>query len=119
MHDSDLSDIVFDISTDQDSRQKEPIKAVLKQNLLPLVRESFSNFDQDLMNDHKGDIQVSTDAGKSKEAKYKPAPPAPALASKKQDNGVVGATTSIEQSIELFSHPQNVRFCLIYRFTTL
>jgi activator of HSP90 ATPase len=57
MHDSELDDIVFDVTTSAETKEKEKIKDVLKKNLLPLIRESFSTFNDDLMKENKGDIQ--------------------------------------------------------------
>ncbi|KAL3896313.1 MAG: hypothetical protein SGCHY_004152, partial [Lobulomycetales sp.] len=102
MHDSELSDIVFDVSMNQETRAKEPIKATLRQHLLPLIREAFSSFANDLMEENRGDVQIGTQQAAS--SKYKPAPPAPTVSGGKKDDaalGVVGALTTIEQSVEL------------------
>jgi hypothetical protein len=84
----------------------------MKKNLLPLIRESFSSFNKDLMEENKGDskfdifsfslvghgAETSTTASTKK---YSPAPPAPALAVKKTEAGVIGALSNIETETEL------------------
>lgn len=57
MHDSELDDIVFDVTMNAESKEKEKIKDVLKKNLLPLVREGFTKYNADLMGDNRSDIQ--------------------------------------------------------------
>jgi len=109
MHDTELDEIVFDVTTDSDSKAKEPIKKVLKTNLLPLIREKFAAFTKDLTESHTKDVYIELAENKPTSCSaYKPAPPAPELVTKSVNNGVVGATTTIDIEVELVASSSDV-----------
>lgn len=122
MHDSELSDIVvcylyltrqFDVSTDADSKTKAPIVKVLKEKLLPMVREKFASFTKDLIEAHKGDVYIQVaDKGTSISSTYKPAPPAPEL-NRGSNNTVVGALTDLDLSVEMIASSADVYSTLL------
>ncbi|KAJ3225372.1 hypothetical protein HK099_006913 [Clydaea vesicula] len=104
MHDTELDEIVFEVSVDNETKEKEEIKKVLRSELIKLLREKFAPFQKDLIKHHKADVflEVFDDKipGQTKE-KYQPKPPAPLLSDNfANKNQVVGGVTKIELDVE-------------------
>ncbi|CDO95334.1 unnamed protein product [Kluyveromyces dobzhanskii CBS 2104] len=59
--DSDPEDYQFDISIFKETSKLSEIKPVLREKLIPQLRDTFSEFGKQLLNTHGNDIQVSSD----------------------------------------------------------
>ncbi|KAG0186277.1 hypothetical protein DFQ28_008076 [Apophysomyces sp. BC1034] len=57
-HDTDIDDYVFDISVNEDSNAKQPIRDVVRKVLTPKLREAFSKFSADLIQHHGSDVYI-------------------------------------------------------------
>lgn len=59
--DSDPEDYQFDISIFKENSKLSEIKPVIREKLIPQLRDIFSNFGKELLLTHANDIQVSSD----------------------------------------------------------
>ncbi|KAI8850868.1 activator of Hsp90 ATPase [Chytridium lagenaria] len=86
MHDTELDEIVFDITTEKGDKNKDAIVKVLRTKLLGELRRA---------------IPSTQMTGHPVNEGYKPKPPAPSQANgKKEAEKVVGSVTTIKQDIE-------------------
>jgi activator of HSP90 ATPase len=103
MHDTDIKDIVLDITLESPTREKNEIKEVCRIKFGPLLREQFTTFHVDLMDAHSKDVYISNDEMKGHPvtaAAYKPKPPVEALQTKTALDSSKGGLVTIEQEIE-------------------
>jgi len=56
-HDTDISEYVFEISNYSDTKEKQPIRDLVRTKITPQLREAFSGFSFDLITEHGKDIQ--------------------------------------------------------------
>lgn len=105
MHDTETDEIVFDISMEAETKEKDAaFKKFLKEKLLPLLRSKMSRFSADLIDAHKSDVYVEPEnkiATNMTTSSYSPKPPAPdqfGVAAKPA--GVVGGVAKISMSLE-------------------
>ncbi|KAI9489834.1 activator of Hsp90 ATPase [Zychaea mexicana] len=57
-HDSEADDYVFDITINEDSSAKQPIKPVIRKQLQPLICEKLGNFADDMIATHRNDVYI-------------------------------------------------------------
>ncbi|KAF8448278.1 activator of Hsp90 ATPase [Terfezia claveryi] len=62
-HDTEEDEYVFEISVYSDSREKEPVKDLVRQKLVPQLRKALGKFADDLIAEHGKDIQHASGAG--------------------------------------------------------
>ncbi|KNC99282.1 uncharacterized protein SPPG_05536 [Spizellomyces punctatus DAOM BR117] len=113
MHDTDLDDIVFDISLDSPNADREKIKEVVRKDLTKVVREKLGKFAKDLVEAHLKDVYIAPDEMKGHPVlqAYQPKPPAPGDAkptASKGKEGVLGGLTTIKQTIEFVASSQDI-----------
>jgi len=72
-HDTDISEYVFEISNYSDTKEKQPVRDLVRTGITPQLREAFSGFSSDLITEHGKDIQH---APSSDPAKPNPVVPA-------------------------------------------
>lgn len=60
--DSEASDYQFDISIYKETSQLNEVKPLIREKLLPQLRELFQSFGQDLLLEHGSDIQLPEDS---------------------------------------------------------
>ena len=105
MHDTALNDIVFDISVDSDTKDKDLIRDACRSHLVPLIREGFRNFHSDLMDAHAKDVYITDSEMKGHPISdtYKPKPPVPEVSKATVEVGnmeLKGGLTSITEDTE-------------------
>ncbi|KAI8825876.1 activator of Hsp90 ATPase [Fimicolochytrium jonesii] len=110
MHDTDLDDLVFDISMDNDTREKEPIKDAVRKELTNEIRAKLSSFSKDLLEAHVKDVYISADEMKGHPVlkTYQPKPVAPTETKSTSTTKVVGGLTTITQTIEFVASARDV-----------
>ncbi|KAG9305839.1 hypothetical protein G9A89_006250 [Geosiphon pyriformis] len=57
-HDTEPSDIVFDITVEEENSRTEPIEDLVRKDLVPLLRERLGNFSKDLIDNHSKDVYI-------------------------------------------------------------
>ncbi|KAJ2961063.1 hypothetical protein NQZ79_g3604 [Umbelopsis isabellina] len=57
-HDTETDDYVFEISVNEDSNAKNPIREVVRKELTVKLREKLANFSQDLIKAHGADVYI-------------------------------------------------------------
>ncbi|KAI9278870.1 activator of Hsp90 ATPase [Phascolomyces articulosus] len=57
-HDSEIDDYVFNISVNDDSSAKQPIKPVIRKQLQPLVCAKLDKFASDMIATHGSDVYI-------------------------------------------------------------
>ncbi|KAI7859636.1 activator of Hsp90 ATPase [Circinella umbellata] len=57
-HDTDADDYVFEISVNDDSNDKSPIREVIRKALTPLLIKKFETFSEDLIKYHGADVHI-------------------------------------------------------------
>ncbi|KAF8425912.1 activator of Hsp90 ATPase [Tirmania nivea] len=62
-HDTEEDEYVFEISAYSDSKEKEPVKDLVRQKILPQLRKALGKFAGDLIAEHGKDIQHGPDSG--------------------------------------------------------
>nr|BAA13862.1 unnamed protein product [Schizosaccharomyces pombe] len=60
-YDLGYSDYVFDIDIYSASKEKEPIKELVREKIIPQIRQLFSGFSQVLLQTHGDDVYLSTE----------------------------------------------------------
>jgi activator of HSP90 ATPase len=62
-HDTEIDEYVFEISNYSDSKEKQPIRDLVRTKITPQIREALSKFGGDLIEEHGKDIQHKPGAG--------------------------------------------------------
>ncbi|KAI8141729.1 activator of Hsp90 ATPase [Fennellomyces sp. T-0311] len=60
-HDTDADDYVFDISMNDESSAKQPLREVIRKALTPLLCKKFEAFSGDLIKQHGADVYIEKD----------------------------------------------------------
>ncbi|KAJ3177798.1 hypothetical protein HDU87_004320 [Geranomyces variabilis] len=112
MHDTELKDIVFDISVDSPNADREKIKDIVRLELTKVLRERMAPFAKALVDAHLKDVYIAPEAmqGHPVLKSYAPKPPAPATTSSTtaaESAGKSGVTT-IKQTIEFSASPRDI-----------
>lgn len=76
-HDTEEDEYVFEISAYSDSKEKEPVKDLVRRKIVPQLRKALSKFAGDLIAEHGKDIQHAPGTGPASSSPS----PAPAKAS--------------------------------------
>ena len=98
------------VTCDNETKEKQPIIAIVKKNLLPLIRENFKTFTADLINAHRGDVQIDQPKISSQ---YKPKPVELPMRESVVPTSVLGAVASIDLEVELIASCADVYNVLI------
>ncbi|KAJ3213981.1 hypothetical protein HDU67_002240 [Dinochytrium kinnereticum] len=116
MHDTDLDDIAFEITTEKGEGKKDLVVAVVRKKLLAEIRKKLATFSKDMVEANGKDVHIPSTqmTGHPVNEGYKPKPPAPSSAAGKgQEAKVVGAVTSIKMDIEFKCDKQRLFECLV------
>ncbi|CAO3614042.1 unnamed protein product [Cunninghamella blakesleeana] len=57
-HDTEEDEYVFDISVDNETATKQPIRDLIKKNLVPILRKKLSSFSSDMIKNHSSDVYI-------------------------------------------------------------
>lgn len=64
MYDTEPHEIVFEISSDEDSKQGQAIKQSIRSSLVPLLRLKFPDFSKDLIASNSQDMKIDSNDSK-------------------------------------------------------
>ncbi|RKO89409.1 activator of Hsp90 ATPase [Blyttiomyces helicus] len=118
MHDTELEEIVFEVTVDHENRDRERIKDVVRKSLTPVLRSKLKDFAKDLVEAHSKDVYIppSEMTGHPVLQTYQPKPPAPAhasSASSKGTAGVLGGLTNVTQTVEFVASAADLYLTLL------
>ncbi|CAO3638016.1 unnamed protein product [Cunninghamella echinulata] len=57
-HDTEEDEYVFDVSVDNETAAKQPIRELIKKKLTPLLRKKLSSFSSDMIKNHSSDVYI-------------------------------------------------------------
>ncbi|KAG0211367.1 hypothetical protein BGX28_008025 [Mortierella sp. GBA30] len=102
-HDTEIDDYVFDVTIDNDSSSKQPVRDLIRKNLAPLLRKKLQKFAGDLILVHGKDVQVDSDFSKpsTPAPTSTPAPSTPTPSAAKTAAAATVNTTTLEESVEM------------------
>ncbi|KAI8914948.1 activator of Hsp90 ATPase [Powellomyces hirtus] len=111
MHDTEVEDIVFDISLDSPNAEREKIKDVVRLELTKVLREKMTPFAKDLVEAHVKDVFIAPEEMKGHPVlkQYQPKPPAPTQTTATSTApSTKGGLTSIKQTIDFAASPADI-----------
>ncbi|SAL95191.1 hypothetical protein [Absidia glauca] len=57
-HDTEEDEYVFDITIDNETSAKQPVRDLIKKNMVPLLRKKLSAFSSDMIKNHSSDVYI-------------------------------------------------------------
>ncbi|KAJ3055014.1 hypothetical protein HK097_000093 [Rhizophlyctis rosea] len=113
MHDTDEDDIVYDITVDDESKQTEKIRELVRKELAPKLGKQLAGFSKKMIEANGKDVHIAPEEMKGHPVlqTYSPKPPAPSNASSGASQGkagVLGGLTTITQKVELVASASDV-----------
>jgi activator of HSP90 ATPase len=88
MHDTELHEIVFDVTLEKDTKENDVVKQLVRKQLCPLIRDSFKDFNRDLLEQNTKDVYISASEMEQQPLKqYQPK--APVEMSKEDTEGLL------------------------------
>lgn len=94
-HDTEEDEYVFEISAYSDSKEKEPVKDLVRQKIVPQLRKALGKFAGDLIAEHGKDIQHTPGSG-------------PATPSASSGSAKAASSAAQKPGTPVISHPGQV-----------
>ncbi|KXN72368.1 hypothetical protein CONCODRAFT_75268 [Conidiobolus coronatus NRRL 28638] len=96
-HDSEIDDYVYEITVDNHTRDKDPLKELIRNELTKKLSEKFFNFSGSLIDAHSKDVYISAEDLKIKDLNITPTQSSPATPTPEQTSSTPKASGSAGQ----------------------
>ncbi|KAJ8326293.1 Co-chaperone [Batrachochytrium dendrobatidis] len=116
MHDTDLNDLVFNFTVENDNDKTHAIKEVARKKLCVVIREALGSFAKDLIESHSKDVYIPPENMKGHPvlSTYNPKPPVTTSQPVSAANtSRVGGVVEIKQRIEFIASPHDIYHTLL------